>query len=208
MVPASSSGSWCQPAVAAAGAIQQQRPAASVAGASCLQPHVHQPVASVIAWAVGTIAGGSAAAAAAATLNTSFSSPVKSPRLTRAMKKRKAGSPVDGIEQLNGADVSSPPSPAEWSSGSPVVPTPPPPPTAPNLAGLPSAPPIVQHCGFAYGAQHVELWFTYGANSTPTPTTSTKLGWFAFGTTHSPRCGFANCAQHVELPQLRISFFL
>ena len=27
-------------------------------------------------------------------------------------------------------------------------------------------------CGFAYGAQHAELWFTYGANST-TATSST-----------------------------------
>ena len=68
--------------------------------------------------AVAAIAGGSASAAA--TLNTRCSSPVISPRLTRAMKKRKAGSQADGIEQVDGANVSPPPSPAERSSGSPI----------------------------------------------------------------------------------------
>ena len=52
--------------------------------------------------------------------------------------------------------------------------------------------------GFAFGAQLAELWFTFGANSTPT-NSRTKLGWLAFGTTHSPGCRFPFGDQHTEL---------
>ena len=63
------------------------------------------------------------------------------------------------------------------------------------------APPTRAHsprCEFAYSSQHTELWFTYGAISSPT-TTTTTCGWFAYGTTHSPRCEFPYSAQHTEL---------
>ena len=66
---------------------------------------------------------------ASATSNTSCSSPVTSPRMTRARKKREALSPADSvaIEQVDGADCSPPPSPAALQSP-PTPPTPPPPP--------------------------------------------------------------------------------
>ena len=52
--------------------------------------------------------------------------------------------------------------------------------------------------GFASGAQLAELWFTSGANSI-LATSSTKRGWFAYGTTHRQRGGFASGAQSAEL---------
>ena len=53
-------------------------------------------------------------------------------------------------------------------------------------------------CRFAYGAQHAELWFTFGANSI-LATLFTKHGWFAYCTTYCPRSVFAYGAQSAEL---------
>ena len=79
-----------------------------------------------------------------------------------------------------------------------MVPTPPSPPPLPNLAGFAYGTTHSPPCGFTYGNQHLQLWFTYGAISSLT-TTIAKLGWFACSTTQSPSCWFAYGAQHPEL---------
>ena len=60
------------------------------------------------------------------------------------------------------------------------------------------SPPLAVASGFASSAQLAELWFTSGTNSI-LATSSTKQGWFAYGTTHRQRGGFASGAQSAEL---------
>ena len=52
--------------------------------------------------------------------------------------------------------------------------------------------------GLPHGAQLVELWLTTCANSI-LATSSTKRGWFAYGTTHRQPGGFAYGTQSAEL---------
>ena len=105
---------------------------------------------------------------AAKTASSLCRSPVISPVVTKARKKRKGGSSVDSteIQQLDGASFSPPPSPDVGSSGSPSVPTPPSPPQALNLAGFPLAPSTVQ----AFGLPSAPSTRSSGSPSVPTPT--------------------------------------